>query len=178
MKTSEEIYEQLSQKYTDEEIVDGFVFNETLSEEEQRKVDEEFKVWRLQQLKNRTPEQLLKGQLMQMQIRINRYLNDRKPYDERFSFANQLRHYIKISTRNSKTIAENLNVHPTKLSRVLNNRENPNTELMHRLEQHSSGMIPAHYWWQLYAKELEFKIKNDLEGKVSAAKAVKQPLSL
>ncbi|MEM1328516.1 MAG: hypothetical protein AAGI23_21350 [Bacteroidota bacterium] len=54
MKSSEETYKKLSQKYTDEEIVEGFVFNETLSDEEQRQVDDEFRALRLQQLNNRT----------------------------------------------------------------------------------------------------------------------------
>jgi phospholipid N-methyltransferase len=75
MQSSEEMYNKLSQKYTDEEIVEGFVFNETLSEEEQREVDSEFRTLRLQQLKNRTPEQQLRSHLMQMQIRIKHSLN-------------------------------------------------------------------------------------------------------
>ena len=168
MKSSEEIYKKLSQKYTDEEIVEGFVFNETLSEEEQHQVDQEFRALRLKQLKNRTAEQQLKGDLMQMQIKIKHYLNGQQPYDDRFSFANQLRRYIKISGRSNKTIANNLDIHATKLSRILNDKENPNTRLMHRLEQHSGKMIPAHDWWQLYAKELEHKIKHDLEEKLAA----------
>ncbi|MEM1326744.1 MAG: hypothetical protein AAGI23_12355 [Bacteroidota bacterium] len=178
MKTNEDIYKELRKKLTDEEVVEGYLFNAILPEEEQKKAEEEFRKLRLEQLKNRTPEQILKGQLMQMQVQVKYYLNGNKLYDERFSFANQLRRYIKISTRSNKVIAENLSIHPTKLSRVLNNKENPNAELMHRLEKHSGDMIPAHYWWQLYAKELEHKIKNDLEGKISAADTVKQPLSV
>ena len=43
MKKSNKIYEELSKKYTDEEIVEGFVFNESLSASEQKEVDEELK---------------------------------------------------------------------------------------------------------------------------------------
>ena len=44
MSKSEKIYKELSKTYTDEEIVEGFVFNDdSLSKEEQKKVDKEFR---------------------------------------------------------------------------------------------------------------------------------------
>ena len=55
MKTSKEIYQELSKKYTDEEIVEGFVFNETLSTSEQKEVNEEFMKIRLERLNSMTP---------------------------------------------------------------------------------------------------------------------------
>ncbi|MEM1328515.1 MAG: hypothetical protein AAGI23_21345 [Bacteroidota bacterium] len=49
---------------------------------------------------------------MQIQIQIKHYLNGHQAFDERFSFANQLRRYIKISGRSNKVIANNLSIHP------------------------------------------------------------------
>lgn len=177
MKTSNQIYEELSKKYTDEEIVDGFVFNETLSPSEQKEVDEEFLKIRLERMKNMSPHDLLVSNLIQMKILIQQYLKENE-YAESFSFSNQLRRYIKITQRSNKEIANNLDVHPTKLSRIVNGKENPNVELMYRLEKHSDGELPAHYWWRLYSKELENNIKNDLQMKLEEAAKVKDTLRI
>ena len=77
-----------------------------------------------------------------------------------------------------RAIADNLNIHPTKLSRLINGKENPNIELMYRLEEHSGGELPAFYWWRLHAKELEHKIRTDLEKKLEEAKKVKNALHI
>ena len=47
---------------------------------------------------------------------------------------------------------------------------------MYRLEEHSGGELPAFYWWRLYSKELEHKIRTDLEKKLEEAKKVKGSL--
>lgn len=177
MKTSKEIYEELRKKYTDEEIVDGFVFNETLSPSEQKEVEEEFLKLRLARLKQMSPHDLLVSNLIQMKILIQQYLKN-NIYNETFSFSNQLRKYIKVTQRSNKEIAKNLAVHPTKLSRIINGKEHPNVELMYRLEKHSDGELPAHYWWRLYAKELEDNIKTDLQMKLEEAAKVKNTLQI
>ena len=177
MKKSDKIYKQLREQYTDEEIVESFVFNETLSPEEQKKVDVEFRRLRMEQLKNRSEGDILAANLIKLSILIKRYFQ-RKKFEEAFSFANQLKSYIKITNRSNKTIAANLNIHPTKLSRIINGKENPNVELMYRLEEHSSGELPAFFWWRLHARELEHKIRTDLEKKLEEAKKVKNALDI
>jgi phospholipid N-methyltransferase len=74
MKTSEEIYKKLHRKYTDEEIVEGFVFNETLSATEQQQVDEEFRRIRLERLKGMSAQDLLVSNLLQFKYLIKMYL--------------------------------------------------------------------------------------------------------
>ena len=175
MKKSEKIYKELSKKYTDEEIVESFVFNEDLDPEEQRKVEEEFRRIRMERLKNMSESDILTANLIKIKLRIKDYFKGNK-FEEKFSFSNQLKEYIKITKRSNKEIAENLNIHQTKLSRIINGRENPNIELMYRLEEHSSGELPAFYWWRLYSKELEYKIRTDLEKKLEEAKKVKGSL--
>ena len=68
--------------------------------------------------------------------------------------------------------------HPTKLSRILNEKENPNIELMYRLGKHSDGELPVHYWWRLFSRQLENKIKTDLEKKLDEASKVKGHLDI
>ncbi len=177
MKKSEKIYRELSKKYTDEEIVESFVFNETLDTEEQKKAEEEFRKIRMERLKNMSESDILSANLIKIKLRIKDYFK-RSKFEDRFSFSNQLKEYIKITKRSNKEIAENLNIHPTKLSRIINDKENPNIELMYRLEEHSSGELPAFYWWRLYSKELEYKIRTDLEKKLEEAKKVKGALQV
>lgn len=177
MKESEKIYKKLSEKYTDKEIVDGFVFNETLSHTEQQEVNEEFRKIRLERLQNMTAHERLVSNLLQLKYQIKIYL-EKHSYKEEFSFSNQLRRYIQVTQRNNKEVADDLSIHPTKLSRILHGRENPNVELMYRLEKHSAEEIPAHYWWRIYSRELEHMIRTDLHKKVDEANKVKNALEV
>ena len=110
-----------------------------------------------------------------MKLRIKNYLSENK-FSNEYKFGNQLRLYSKIINRTNKDFAEDLGVHQTKLSRIINGRENPNVDLMYRLEEHSSGEIPAYQWWRIYFLELEHKIRTDLEKKMEESKKVKNQI--
>ena len=51
-KSNKEKYEELSKKYTDKELVEGYLINEPLEVDEQKRVDEEFRQIRLERLKS------------------------------------------------------------------------------------------------------------------------------
>ena len=96
MKKSEKIYKELSKTYTDEEIVESFVFNDdSLSEDEQRKADKEFRELRLERLKNMSESEILFGNLIKLKLRIKNYLLKNK-FDEAYNFSNQLKLYSQI----------------------------------------------------------------------------------
>ena len=98
MSKSDKIYKELSKTYTDEKIVENFVFNDdSLGEEEQRKVDKEFRELRLSRLKNRTESEILYGKLMKLKLRIKRYLSENE-FVEEYKFRDQLKLYSKIKT--------------------------------------------------------------------------------
>lgn len=178
MKKSEKIYNRLSEQLSDEEIVDGYLFNDdNLSEEEQRVVDKELRELRLKRLQEMTDSQKLFGQLMKIKYRMQDYFESSK-YDQQFSFSNQLKEYSSIINRTNKDFAKDLGLHHTKLSRILNGKENPNIELLYRLDEHSNGELPAHYWWRLHAKELEHKILTDLDKRIEESKKVTNPLTV
>ena len=70
MSKSEKIYKQLSEHYTDEEIVEGFVFNDdSLSDDEEREAMTEFKALRLARLKNMSKEEILLARLIKLKLR-------------------------------------------------------------------------------------------------------------
>ena len=160
MKNNEKIYLELSKQFTDQEIVEGYVFPADLDELEKETIEAEFRALRLKALKESTEEQRLLSALMRMKLLIQDYLG-RSDFEKEFSFAHQLEQYIKLIGRSQKDFAVEIDLHPTKLSRLLNGRDNPNNELVYRLEKHCGNVIPAIYWWKLYAKQLEDAIKTD-----------------
>ncbi len=177
MKKSEEVYNDLKKSYTDKELADSFIFSVKLPKEEQKEIREEFLRLRFERLKSMSEEELVSSDLFAFKLRLKGYFEKNK-YDDAFSFSNQLKAYVKITRRSNADVASNLGIHKTKLSRLINKRESPNIDLMYRLEVHSSKEIPAFYWWRLYSRELEFKIKTDYEKMKEEADKVENPLKL
>jgi plasmid maintenance system antidote protein VapI len=175
MKKSEKVYEQLKKKLTDEEIVERYVIPREISEAERQVVEEEFRSIRMNMLKERSEQQRLLSELMRIKLLIKDYLKASQ-YDEAFSFANQLQAYIKTIDRPKKVFAEEIDIHPTRLSRILSGKESPNIELVYRLEKHCGQLIPAIYWWKLHAKQLEHLIQKDEQKRLEESHKVKNHL--
>ncbi|MCB9290570.1 MAG: helix-turn-helix domain-containing protein [Lewinellaceae bacterium] len=175
MNKYEKIYKELRKQFSDEEIVERYVFPDDLSEQERKEIEDEFRKLRLKTLKERTEKQRLLSELMRMKLLVKDYL-ERSHFEEEFSFPNQLEQYIRILGRSKKDFAGEIGLHPTKLSRLLTGRENPNVELAYRLEKHCGNIIPAIYWWKLHAKKLEEEIKTDEETRRVEREKVKNDL--
>lgn len=175
-KVKESTYEQLRKQLSDEEIAESFVFRSTMTDEERRQADEEFRKLRLERLKEMSDEQILQSELMRMRLLMTDYFRQSQ-YIESFSFSNQLKRYIELIKKSQKAFAADLDIHKTKLSRILNNKENPNIELMYRLEHHSNNMLPATYWYRLYSRRLEEDIKKDKQKRSEEYKRVKNKLT-
>ncbi|MEM1220910.1 MAG: hypothetical protein AAGH79_18460, partial [Bacteroidota bacterium] len=89
-----------------------------------------------------------------------------------------LEEYVTILRRTKKRLSEDLAVHYTRLSRIINDREEPNIELMYRLEKHSANLIPAVYWWKLVMKKQEFHLSQDNQTRMVEAAKVKNPIQI
>lgn len=174
-KTKEATYEDLSKIFTDEEIVEGYVFRSTLTAEEQKQADEEFRKLRFESLKAMADEQILLSELMRMKLLMKDYFNQ-SAFIPSYSFSSQLKQYMGLLKKSSTDFAADLDIHKTKLSRILNDKESPNLELMYRLEHHSNNMIPATYWYRLHSRKLEEDIKMDTEKRAVEYKRVKNKL--
>ncbi len=170
-----EIYETLRQRLSDEEIAESYVFPEDLSEEEEEKVLKEFKKLRFERLRQRTAEDILLSELMQLRILMQEYLK-KEPYIEAKSFGKYLEDYIRILKKTKRAFAKDIGLHYTRLSRVINNREEPNVELAYRLEKHSAGIIPALLWWKLSIKKQEYLIQQDHKTREAEGEKVKNAL--
>lgn len=175
MNNYDEIYKELRKKYTDEEIAEGYMIPATLTEEEQRKSDEEFRKLRFELLNKRTEKQRVLSEVTRLRIKINCYLEE-NIYSSVFDFGNILREYIDILKKSRKEFAKDIDIHHTKLSRVINNREEPNISLIYRLAMHSNDLIPAIYWWKLMTKKQEFYFLKNIELMEKEGKRVKNKL--
>ena len=168
-KKKEPSYEELSKKYSDEEIAESFVFRSTMTEEEQLEADKEFRKLRFELLKNMSDEQVLHGELLRTKYLMQDYFAQ-DVFLEEYSFSNQLKHYIGLLKKSMVNFASDIGIHKTKLSRIINDKENPNIDLMYRLEQHSGKMLPATYWYKLHSRKIEESIKKDDEKRTQEYK--------
>lgn len=170
MSRYEKIYQKLKEQYTDEEIADSMLIPADLSDEEKEEGNKELRAFRLKLLSDMTEEQRLYSDLLRFRYLLEEYIENRD-YDENMDFGVQLEEYIRILKRTKKRMSEDIDVHYTRLSRVINNRETPNIEFIYRLEEHSGGLVPALVWWRLLIKKQEFEIsKDDVTRKIAAAK--------
>lgn len=173
----EPTYEELSKVYSDKEIAESFVFRSNMTDEEKEVADAEFKRLRFEQLGNMSDEEILKGELIRMKLLIKDYF-EQPDFVEEYSFSNQLRKYIFLLKKTMTAFAHDIDLHKTRLSRILNNRESPNIELMYRLEHHSGMMIPATYWYRLFTKKQEEEIKSDSKKRTAESQRVKNELKI
>jgi plasmid maintenance system antidote protein VapI len=86
--------------------------------------------------------------------------------------------YIEALGRSRKEISKELDLHYTKLSRIINDREEPSIELCYRLEKHSGELINVLNWWQLIKKKEEFILSQNIELKREEQKKVSNSLTI
>jgi len=170
MSKYEEIYQKLSKHLTDEEIADSMLIPADLTEEEQKQADEELRAFRFKLLAEMTEEKRIYSDLLRFRYQLENYLENEE-FNSSREFGGQLEEYARILKRTKKKLSEDLNIHYTRLSRIINNHEDPNIELTYRLEKHSGELIPALMWWKLITKKQEFEIKRDkTTRRIEAAK--------
>ena len=152
-------YQKLIEHLSVEEITEAYVLPQNLSEIEKQKADVELNRLRRDKLQSKTEKDLLFSKLMALRYQIQDSLSDdwvRQPPTAAF-----LKAYIYVVGKKQKELAEDLSVHPTRISRILNGKEKLNLALAYRLEYHSGKLIPAILWWKLAQKETEMEIKSD-----------------
>jgi len=171
----EEIYQKLKQKYTDEEIADSMLIPADLTEKEREELATEMKEIRMQKLLDMTEEDRILSDVMRLRFQIESYLKQ-SGFSFEKTFGKFFEEYIRILKKTRRAIAEDLSIHYTKLSRIVNDREEPNVEIAYRLEKHSGHLIPAKLWWKLMIKKQEFIISRDEETRKKEQGKVKNAL--
>lgn len=152
-------YQKLSQKYTDEEIAESFIFPSNLSEEEQKEMHEEVRALRMNQRTAMTEQEKMYSALMQLKYQMTN--STEQEYSTENDFSSYLTRYMTIVQKNQKDLAQDIGMAANKLSEILSDAKEPDRGMLFRLENHSGGLIPALLWWKLIVKKQEHEIKQD-----------------
>ncbi|MEM6963254.1 MAG: hypothetical protein AAF573_00725 [Bacteroidota bacterium] len=171
----EKIYQKLKAKYTDEEIVDSTFIPADLTKREKEELEEEMKHIRLKKLAETSDQDRILADVMRLRIQIEDYLK-KGVFSFEHTFGKFLAEYIRIVKRTRKETSNDLAIHYTKLSRIINDKEEPNIELAYRLEKHSASLIESELWWKLMIRKQEFIISEDKETKEAEQQKVKNYL--
>lgn len=171
----EKIYQKLKEKYTDQEIAGSMLIPADLTEREEKDLANEMKEIRMQKLGETTEQDRILSDVMRLRFQIESYV-DESGFSFEKTFGKFLEEYIRILKKNRRQIADDLSIHYTKLSRIINDKEEPNVELTYRLEKHSGNLIKAKLWWKLIIKKQEFIIAQDEETRTKEQEKVKNSL--
>lgn len=172
----EPTYEDLSKKYSDEEIAENFVLRSTLTEEERKIGHENFLKRRLELIKNMSVSDIIFSNLMRMKIQIENYIEN-DTYEDRFDFSNQLSEYLTIINRSQKDFSSEVGINTATLNRILKGKENPSIDLLFRIENHSDGLLMARKLYRLHTMRLESEMMNNGEKRKIQYGKVKNKLS-
>lgn len=172
----DKIYQKLKKQYSEDEIAESFVISETdaVKEEEAQYAISQYRKERLNQMSG---HEKMVAQVMSLKFQIIEYVAE-DSFSFQKTFGSFLLKYIQALGRSRKKISKELGLHYTKLSRIINDREEPSIELCYRLEKHSGGLINVLNWWKLIKKKEEFILSQDIELKREEQKKVSNSLTV
>lgn len=134
------------------EAVKSFVFPVKLRTTQQKKSDAELvKARRNIQAQMTDRERLIAG-LLQLKFQLEDYINS-DDYDPKKTFGSFLLSYLNVTNKRRSDLANDIKIHRTLMSQIINNNRPPNDSFIVRLELHSNNTIPADYWFKLIQKE-------------------------
>ena len=169
------IYEELKKQYTDKEIVESMLLPEDLTKKEKEKLSAEMREIRLNKLRETTEEQRIIANVMRLRFQIENYTT-KNVFSFENTFGSYLKEYIRIAKKSKREFSDDLAIHYTKLSRILNEKEESNIEFCYRLEKHSGNLIKAELWWKLIVLKQSFIISKDDKTRKVEYKKVKNAL--
>ena len=146
--------------FTEQDLAEAHIFAQNLTVIEQKEVDADMKIRRLQRLAAMSDSQKMQSDLLRLKFIMEDYIQQ-EVYSGTQNFSTFLQSYLKILDKKQVDFAAEISLHPTKLNQILNNKTMPNIPLVYRLEKHSGGLIPALLWWKVFTKKMEADIKND-----------------
>ncbi|MFK7937258.1 MAG: helix-turn-helix domain-containing protein [Saprospiraceae bacterium] len=158
------------EELTPEEEVRAFVYPHGLSKEEKAVLDAEMREIRFRLLRQMTAEDKIFSALIRLNILMNNFIKA-EGYSPSQGFVSFLKEYLHITKRKQKDFAQEIGLHSSQLSRILNEKESPNLALMYRLEKHSDSVIKAKTWWKVFIKKMEAEVENN--DKLRAQEAAK-----
>lgn len=166
-------YTKATKGMTKKEVVESILISneKPLSKTEHK----EFLKKRLELLNNRTQTELTMSNLLQFKYETETYI-ELGEFNPKYSFAKCLKRYMKIIDKSSKEMTKDLSIHKTRLSRILNGREEANPILSYKLEKHSVNILPAIFWWKLIAIKKNHEIITNKTDRKKAFSKVKNEI--
>lgn len=171
--SKKEIQETSFSNFTNEELVDAFVFpnDKTLTAKE-KKYESDIWINRRSQFESRTPNQKIYSKLLQLKFQLEDYAYTNH-YKKALNFGYFLNEYVTRQDKKDRQFANEVDVTSSVLSQYINNHRKPKDEFVIRLELHSNGMIPAISWLKIIQKDKEHEIMNNQELRNEESKHVK-----
>lgn len=164
-------------KLSNEELAEAFIFPHGLTKAEKEAEDEAFLAYRKKRLLEMTEKEKLISRLLQLKFQLEDYISSEE-YNPMRSFSYFLKEYLKTIDRKKKEFANEIHVHETRLSQILNDRVEPNDKFIIRLEIHSGNLFPAIYWYKLIERKKEFEITSDKSLRTQEKKFVKNGIGV
>lgn len=169
-------YKEIATKYKPGEIAESFVFPHELNKVERKQSLENFQAWRKKNELNRSAENRLIAQLLQLRFIMEDYL-DKNSFKEDYNFGYFLKEYISRLEIKYKEFADEIDVNPTELSQIINRHRPPSEKLIIRLEIHSNKNFPAIIWYKLIEKERTYYLLHNNQLRTLESKHVKSKLN-
>ena len=148
-----------------------------LSKQRKDQADQELKILRFKNMKQMKQSQKIYADIVSLKFNIIDYL-ELGFFSKDFLFSEFLKKYVSIVNISRRKLAEDLSIHETKFSRIINNKENPGIGLLYRIEEHSNGLLPASLLWQLVVRKMVVEIDANDKEKNKQSKLVKNRLKL
>lgn len=111
--------------------------------------------FRLTRMKKLSKEQIIQAKLLQLKLKMERYLNDTVT-GQNDNFSVFLQTYIDIIYSKRNSFAKDINIEPVLLSQIINHHREPNEDFIKRLMIHSEiayktiSPFPKEIWFQIY----------------------------
>ncbi|MCU0434672.1 MAG: hypothetical protein MUC87_14550 [Bacteroidia bacterium] len=164
-------------KHSDADLAEAYIYPSVLTKAEKENSEAAFLALRKKKMIEATDTQRLISRLLQLRYHIEDYINAHEfTPDKSFTFF--LNEYLRTIDKKKKDFAQEIQIHETKLSQIINGRVEPNDKFIIRLEIHSQNMFPALFWFKLIRMEQEYDLENNKEIRKKEARFVKKRLEL
>lgn len=164
-------------KHTASAIAEAYILPSELTKAQKESAEKEFLAFRKKKMIESNDNQRLISRLLQLRYHIEDYINGHEfTPDKAFTFF--LNEYLKTIDKKKKEFAQEIHIHETKLSQIINGRVKPNDRFIIRLEIHSNNIFPALFWFKLIRMEQEYELENNIEIRKKEARFVKNKLEL
>ena len=164
-------------KYTNKELSQTHVLPHGLTEKQKEEADKQIWEIRKKSLEKLDSDKILLSQMMRLKFKMSRYIASNN-YDEIYTFSYFLKEYVSSLNMTKHAFSKEISLHNSQLSRLLHNKEEPNKNILIRLEIHSNKSIPAIIWFKILEKQKEVELINDTKLRETEKAFVKRTVQL